>query len=64
MSKQGMKIMADVFLHLQQKRGELLALGATKAGTKEGNQDLRLASLCEDMKEATKDKFTKLTLED
>ena len=61
MSMKGIKIVAKVFQDLQTARHMLLAMG-TKKG-KINQQDIQLAQLIEEMKEATKNKFTKITTE-
>jgi len=61
MSMRGIKIVAKVFSDLQTARHELLAMG-TKKG-KINKQDIQLAQLVEEMKEATKNKFNQITTE-
>tara|TARA_Y100000034_G_C6684801_1_gene301202 strand:+ start:286 stop:486 length:201 start_codon:yes stop_codon:yes gene_type:complete len=66
MSKEGIKLAAEAFSHLQRIRGELLELGGKatlkKAGS--GNQDIRLGQMLEDGKDAMKDTFAKITMEE
>lgn len=66
MSAQGIEIAAKAFQTLQQLRGELLELGSAPGavGTPSGNQDIRLGQLLDDMKDAGKDRFAKITVED
>ena len=61
MSMKGIEIVAKVFSDLQTIRQQLLSMG-TKKG-KIDQQDIQLAQLVEDMKEATKERFSKITLE-
>lgn len=61
MSMKGIKIVAKVFQDLQAVRHELLGMGSRKG--KINKQDIMLAQLVEDMKEATKKRFTEITLE-
>lgn len=63
MSQHGIKIMAEVFSFIQQKRDELLAMGCKRPSTFEGKQDIKLGQLCEDMKDATKERFCRITVE-
>ena len=66
MSHKGVHAAASVFSYMQEVRRELLELGTRPGvkGTPEGNQDIKLAQMLEDGKDAMKEKFTKLTLED
>lgn len=61
MSMKGIKIVAKVFQDLQTIRQQLLNMGAKKR--KINQQGIQLAQLIEEMKEATKDKFAKITAE-
>lgn len=60
MSVKGIQIVAEVFLDLQNTRQKLLAMGSKKGAI--DKQDIQLAQLIEDMKEATARKFIKITI--
>ena len=55
MSKQGVNLAANVFVLIQETRFELMSNSTDK-------QNLMLAQMFEEMKEFSKDKFSKLTL--
>ena len=59
MSLEGIKLFADALSYLQERRGQLLNLG----GKTKDKQDIRLGQLLEDAKEAVKDEFLRITLE-
>ena len=64
MSQSGIKKMAEVFRHLQQVRHELLEMGTSgKLSDPSHQQDIRLANLCEDMKDAVSKRFSEITVE-
>ena len=62
MSKKGIKRFANILTQMQLVRGELIGMGCKKIGTKEGNQDIRLGQMLEEMKEHIKKEFIKITL--
>lgn len=66
MSQEGIKLAAEAFSHLQRLRGELLELGgrATMEERGSGNQDILLAQMLEDGKDAMKWKFADITTGD
>lgn len=52
MSQKGILLAAEAFSQLQQIRGQLMKMGRQDAGTKAGNQDIRLAQLLDTAKDA------------
>lgn len=60
MSREGLEIAAKVFSDMQESRGLLLRIATEKKPIDQ--QDLRLAQMLEEMEEAGKEKFTRLTL--
>jgi len=65
LSAKGIQLAAEAFSHLQRLRGELLELGgqATSKKRGSGNQDIRLAQMLDDGKDAMKGTFAKITVE-
>ena len=69
MSKKGIQLAAEAFSLLQQIRHELLKIGSGntypgKPGRKKiDKQDMRLAKMIEEMKDAGKHAFAKITIE-
>lgn len=62
MSKQGIRIAAEVFSAMQEARGRLLNMATQN---KPANlTDIRLGQMLEDGKDAMKDTFAELTLEE
>ena len=64
MSKEGVKLMAEVFSLMQQTRGRLIALGSKQSDTKGGHRDIRMGQMLEEAKEGIKDEFMKITIEE
>jgi hypothetical protein len=56
MSKKGVKQVANIFSQMQELRIELLS--------SKSKQDIKLAQLLESMKDAGKQRFSEITLED
>ena len=71
MSKQGIKIFADVLSVMQEERQRLIKLGCSEdAGcgkatpiSKSSKQDILLGQLLDKVKDAVKDEFCKITME-
>lgn len=61
MSKEGIRIAAEVFSHMQEARGRLIKLGSGGHGLLD-KQDLLLGQLLQIGKDAMKEKFSKITV--
>ena len=63
MSKQGIKLAAEAFEHLQRLRFELIKMGSRVPKTKSGKLDILLGQMLRDGKDAMKYTFIKITSE-
>lgn len=63
---EGIRKFAGVMSIMQETRGELLQMGSLpgNVGTSSVNQDLRLAQLLDDAKDAVKEEFCKVTMQE